>query len=167
MIVKSAPHSHRTDPNVPAFPDTGSVTVMDATCGICARGARWIANNDARAEFRIIPLQSDLGHAVMRHYGLDPEDPTSWLYLQDGLPFEGADAVIRVAQRLGGKWRVLGIFRLIPAGLLHRLYLLIARNRYRLSGRADLCNMPDPAVQARLLQPPARADLETTPASDL
>jgi predicted DCC family thiol-disulfide oxidoreductase YuxK len=140
---------------------------MDATCGICAKGARWIAHNDSQQEFRIIPLQSDLGHALMRHHGLDPQDPTSWLYLQDGLPYEGADAVIRVAQRLGGKWRILGALRIIPAGLLHHLYLVIARNRYRLSGRADLCNLPDPAIQARLLQPPARADLETTPASDL
>jgi len=140
---------------------------MDATCGICAKGARWIAHNDARQEFRIIPLQSPLGRALMRHHGLDPEDPTSWLYLQDGSPYEGADAVIRVGQRLGGKWRLLGALRIVPAALLQRLYLVIARNRYRLSGRADLCNMPDPAIQARLLHPPASADLETDPASDL
>ena len=140
---------------------------MDATCGICAKGARWIAHNDTKQEFRSIPLQSDLGHALMRHNGLDPDDPTSCLYLQDGLPYEGADAVIRVGQRLGGRWRMLGALRIIPAALLHRLYLLIARNRYRLSGRADLCNLPDPAIQARLLHPLARADLETNPVSDL
>jgi len=125
---------------------------MDATCGLCAKGARWIAYNDKANEFRIIPQQSALGAVLLRHYGLDPDDPTSWLYLEDGLPYVSAEAVIRCGQRLGGPWRALLALRIIPKPLLHRLYLWVARNRYRLSGRADLCALPDPAIQARLLR---------------
>ena len=57
---------------------------MDAHCALCARGAAWIARNDRLAEFKIVPLQSELGNALMIHYAMDPEDPTSWLYLEDG-----------------------------------------------------------------------------------
>jgi len=165
--LDDSPYSYRSDTAVPAFPDTDCLTVMDATCGMCSKGALWIARYDRAKAFRIVPLQSDLGHALLRHYGLDPDDPTSWLYLESGRPYFSADAVIRVAQRLGGRWRLLTALRIIPAALLHRLYLWVARNRYRISGRADLCNMPDPAVRARLLREAGVGRLETDPESDL
>ena len=131
---------------------TGPVTVMDAMCNLCAKGARWIAHNDAKGEFLIIPVQSPLGAKLLRENDLDPEDPSSWLYLVDGQTFTSADAFLRVAQRLGGIWKATAIFRIIPYPILNWGYHLIARNRIRLLGRVDLCNLPDAEVQKRLLQ---------------
>lgn len=126
-------------------------TVMDAHCALCARGARWIARNDRAGAFTIIPVQSELGGALMRHYGLDPVDPVSWLYVEHGRAFTSLDALIRVGRRLGGVWRGLVVLRLLPRAVQDPLYRLVARNRYRLFGRADLCALPDPQVQKRLL----------------
>lgn len=152
MTPLRSPFSWREDPEVPAFPDQGSITVMDATCGLCAKGAAWIARHDHAQAFRIIPLQSDLGCALMRHFGMNPDDPTSWLYLEDGQPFSSLDALIRVGATLGGPWKSLMILRLIPKSLRDFSYRLVARNRYRLMGRADLCALPDPDIQMRLLK---------------
>jgi len=146
------PYSHRQDPSVPDFPDTGPVTVMDAQCALCARGARWIARNDRRNAFRIVPVQSDLGAALLRHYGLDPGDPVSWLYLEDGQAHTSLDAVIRAGRRLGGFWRIFSALLILPPGLRDRLYYAIARNRYRWFGQADMRAMPDAEVQRRLLR---------------
>ena len=145
-------YSHRQDPTVPAFDDAGPRCVMDAHCALCARGARWIARRDKRQEFKIIPLQSDLGRALMVHYKMDPDDPTSWLYLEDGTPYTSLYAFTQVARRIGGIWHILRLLNLMPRGLQDPLYRAVARNRYRVFGRADLCAMPDPDVQSRLLQ---------------
>ena len=102
--------SYRSDPSVPDFDDDGPRTVMDARCGLCARGARWIARSDRKQEFRIIPAQSELGAALFRHYGLDPLDPVSWLYIVDGKAYTSLDAIIRVGRRLGG---VSGLFAML------------------------------------------------------
>jgi len=72
-------YSYTADPNVPDFDDKGLRTVMDAQCSVCAHVARWIAHRDRAERFKIIPLQSVLGNALMHHYGLDPDDPVSWL----------------------------------------------------------------------------------------
>jgi len=144
--------SWREDPAVPAF-DAGPVfTVMDAHCALCARGAAWIAANDRRGEFRIVPAQSPVGAAMLRHYGLDPDDPATWLYVEEGHAHASLDALMRAGRRLGGVWRGLALLRVLPRGLRDRLYRLVARNRYRVFGRADLCAMPDPEVQRRLLR---------------
>lgn len=125
---------------------------MDAHCALCARGATWIARHDRAQEFTIIPVQSELGSALMRHYGLDPTDPLSWLYLENGRAYSSLDALMRAGRRLGGVWKGLTILRILPAPLQDRLYAWVARNRYRMFGRADLCALPDPDVQKRLLR---------------
>ncbi len=150
-LIQSA-FSYRADATVPDFDDAGPRTVMDAQCGLCAKGARWIARNDHRNEFRIIPLQSELGHALMRHYGMDPEDPLSWLYINEGLAYSSMDAVIRTGGRLGGVWSGLSILRMIPRTFQDWLYGLVARNRYKFFGRTELCELPDAEIQKRLLQ---------------
>jgi len=151
MYLNREPFSHRHDSKVPIFPDSGPVCVMDARCSLCARGAKWIAHNDRSEEFKIVPLQSDLGIALMKHYAMDPTDPTSWLYLEEGQVWTSLDALIRVGYRLGRVWKVVLILRVLPRGFRDFLYRAVARNRYRWFGVADLCSLPDPELQKRLM----------------
>jgi hypothetical protein len=72
-----SPYSFRQIPNFPTD-DLGNVfTVMDARCALCAKGVAWIARHDHAEEFSIVPIQSELGRALLTHYGLDPDDPVS------------------------------------------------------------------------------------------
>ena len=145
--------SYRADSTLPDFDDSGPRTVMDARCGLCAKGARRIARSDKSVAFRIIPMQDPLGAALLRHYGMNPEDPTSWLFLEDGYAYTSMDAIVRVGARLGGASGLLRALRFLPRPWQDWLYLRIARNRYRLSRQVDLCSVPDPDVQRRLLRP--------------
>lgn len=146
------PYSYRDDPDMPAFDDGAPVAVMDANCAICSWGARMIHRLDTSGRVRICPVQSPLGGALMAHYGLAAEDPESWLFLANGVAHADSDAIIRAGRYFGGWGRVAGALRVLPRPLRDRLYRALARNRYRLFGRADLCALPDPAFQARLLR---------------
>lgn len=148
-MTESQPYSFR---DIAQIDHNGPICVMDARCALCARGARWIARNDKDHAFRIVPLQSDLGRALLTHYGIDADDPASWLLLEHGLPHVACDAVIRTGGLLGGVWRGLAVLRILPRPILDWLYHLIARNRIAWFGRADMCAMPDKDVQERLLQ---------------
>ena len=65
--------------------DPGHIfTVMDANCALCAKGASWIARNDHADEFRIVPIQSVQGRALLVENDLDPHDPASWLFVENG-----------------------------------------------------------------------------------
>ena len=145
------PYSYRNDPAVPRFDDGGPVAIMDGDCVLCASGARVIARLDRERVFRIGRTQSAIGAALVRHYGLEPEDPETWLYLDEGRAWSGMEAIIRIGARLGGPGRLLGIMRLFPRSAREWLYRRIAHNRYRL-GRTDMCALPDPELRARLLE---------------
>jgi predicted DCC family thiol-disulfide oxidoreductase YuxK len=151
-LLDRAPYSYRSDPAVPAFDDGGPVAVADGHCALCSFSARLIARFDRRREFRICRSQSALGRALLLHYGLAPDDPESWLYLVDGRGYTSLDAILRAARRLGGPGWLLQPLRLLPRTIQDPAYRWVARNRYRLFGRADLCGLPNAAVRARLLE---------------
>lgn len=148
----SKPYSYRDDGDVPDFDDSGPVTVMDGECALCSTGARLIARFDRAGEFRICRTQTKLGQALLRHYQLDPDDPESWLYIEDGQAYTSLDGLIRAGKRVGGIGRILQIFRLLPRAAQDWLYRRIARNRYRLFGRTQMCELPDPALRKRLME---------------
>lgn len=145
-------YSYRDDPNVPAFDDSHPVTVMDGECTLCTVGARLIARFDKSGEFKICRAQTSLGQSLLRHYGLSPSDPESWLYIVDGHAFTSLEAMIRAGRRVGGLGWLLQPLRLMPRVLQDYLYRKLARNRYRLFGRTDMCSIPDPALRARLME---------------
>lgn len=151
QLADLEPWSYRRDPAVPAFDDSGPVTFMDGECVLCTAGARLIARFDRRGAFHICPVQSPTGRAVLRHYGLEPDDPDSWLYLADGRAHTSLDGIIRAGARIGGPGWLLQPLRLLPRAAQDWLYRRIARNRYRLFGRTSMCSVPDPRLRARLI----------------
>lgn len=145
-------YSFRLDPSVPPFDDTVPVAVMDAECAVCSWGARMIHRLDLSGTVRICPVQSPLGAALMRHYGVDPVDPETWLFIDQGLAYADLEAVIHAGLAFGGWGRIVGVLRLVPKAVRGWLYRRLARNRFALFGRADMCALPDAGFQRRLLR---------------
>lgn len=148
----SAAFSYRNSPEFPDFDDSAPIAVMDAECAVCSWGARMIHRLDQSGTVRICPIQSPLGAALLRHYGLEPGDPSSWLFIDNGVPHRDFEAVLHAGRRFGGWARLTGTLRILPKPLRDWLYKRLARNRYALFGRAEMCAIPDPAFQRRLLR---------------
>lgn len=127
------------------------IAVMDATCALCSWGARMIHRMDRVGDVRIAPIQGETGAALMRENGLDALDPDTWLFIEGGHVWRDFDAVIRLGERAGGVGRLCSVLRVLPRPVRNWLYARVARNRYAMFGRGDMCALPDPAFRARLL----------------
>lgn len=130
-----------------------TILVMDAHCALCSWGARLVARRDLDDRFRILPAQTERGRRLLELHGLDPDDPESWLALEPcGAVLKDSEAVISVGRRLSGPWPwIAWAADALPRALRDRAYRGLARNRYRLFGRADLCATPSEALRKRLL----------------
>ncbi len=153
QITERPAYSYRADPNVPAFDDRHPIAFMDGSCALCCFGARMIARLDRSGEVRICPVQTALGKALLQHYGLSHDDPDSWLLLDAGTARGGFEAMAHFGKRCGGWGHGLRALMWMPMPWRDGLYRWVARSRYRLFGRADLCGIPDAGLRARLLQP--------------
>jgi predicted DCC family thiol-disulfide oxidoreductase YuxK len=145
-------YSYRDDPEIPAFDDSAPVAVMDAQCAVCSWGARMVHRLDRSGMVRICPVQSDLGGALLRHYGLGADDPASWLFLDEGRAHFDFEAVLHAGWRFGSWGRLTAGMRIFPKPVRNWLYQRLARNRYALFGHEDMCALPDPAFRKRLMR---------------
>jgi predicted DCC family thiol-disulfide oxidoreductase YuxK len=87
-------------------------------------------------------MQTAAGKALLLEYGIDPEDPATFLVLDRGLRLTDSDATIHIIAALGGIWKLVVVARAIPRRWRDAMYRLLARNRYRSFGRRGVCYLP-------------------------
>jgi predicted DCC family thiol-disulfide oxidoreductase YuxK len=76
--------------------------------------------------------------------------PDSLVLLTGGRLYVKSTAALQVMLRVGGFWRLLArLLGLVPAALRDHAYDWFARHRYRLFGRRDSCEIPDPTTRPR------------------
>jgi predicted DCC family thiol-disulfide oxidoreductase YuxK len=107
-------------------------------------------------------LQSPLAARILARHGANPEELDSVFVVlnhdltKDAQPDEGllprSEAVIFVLKRLGGIWKVLGLFvHLLPRFLRDWAYRVVARNRYRVFGRFETCMPPSARDRSKFI----------------
>jgi len=129
----------------------GPIILFDAECILCSANAQFVLSHDRKKRFRLASMQGEVGAALYRRFGIDPANPDSIIVVDGGHMLRDSDAVLAIYAGLGWPWKALSTFRLIPRFIRDPLYLLIARNRYRLFGKRDSCWLPSPEYRDRLL----------------
>jgi predicted DCC family thiol-disulfide oxidoreductase YuxK len=119
----------------------GPLLVYDGECGFCSRTAHWVADG-LPVGTRVEPWQS----LPIADLGLSEHDVTTaaWWIDESGRRHRGSRAVARALAAGRGWRRVAGRLLLLPplSWLAVPVYELVARNRGRLPGAADLCRVP-------------------------
>ena len=144
-------YSYRHDPKVPSFKDDRPVVLFDGDCALCSSTARTLLKQGPR--FRLLAAQSSLGRAVLAHYDIDPNDPSTMLVITEGRAIEKSDGALYLAARLPFPYRLAVVGWLIPRPIRDWLYDVVARNRLRVRAQT-WCSMPptDAAISDRILQ---------------
>ncbi len=113
-------------------PEGKILVQFDGVCILCSRTVNFILKADRRKKFMFQTLQNS-----------ESKEPGDSVIVTDGQKtYSHFDAVLKIAEELGGIYRMAAIFRLIPRNWRHSLYLWIARNRYRWFGVRESCYLP-------------------------
>ncbi|MEL7199700.1 MAG: thiol-disulfide oxidoreductase DCC family protein [Pseudomonadota bacterium] len=136
-------------------PRDKAIIVFDGVCILCSANAQFVLKHDKRGVFRLAAMQNPVGAQIMEEAGLDPIDPESFVLIDadsdGGRVWKNSDAVLHMWSALGWPWKAMAIFRVIPRFIRDPLYVLIARNRYRLFGIRETCWVPSPEHADRIL----------------
>lgn len=126
-----------------------NLIVFDGECVLCSGFFRFMLRHEQAGRFSFATAQSPLGQRLYRELGLPADDFETNLVIVDGRPYQRLDAFAAAMRALPWPWRVLSVCRFLPWRLKDALYFSVARNRYRLFGRRDVCMIPGPEVRAR------------------
>jgi len=133
------------------------ILLYDGVCSLCNRFVQFILRRDHNAIFRFASLQSPLAARILARHGAHPTDlDTVYVVLDHELPNESllsrSDAAAFVLKQLRGPWRpTASLLQLLPKFLRDPAYNTVARHRYRLFGRSEVCTLPCDADHSRFL----------------
>ena len=127
------------------------VILFDGVCVFCSRWVRFVIARDRAQRFRFTAIQSPYGTRLAQTFGIDPNDPDTNAVVHGGTAYFKSDAALTVLSNLPGWGWARALFA-VPKPLRDALYNLVARNRYRLFGKYDVCFVPDAAMKARVME---------------
>lgn len=114
---------------------------FDGVCVLCSQTARFILKVDRKRKFVFQTLQ-DSG---------DPESFDTIVVVHNQESYRYFDAVLKIGNELGGIFRIVNLFRILPASWRKAMYGLIARNRYRWFGVRKTCYLPTDEQKERFV----------------
>jgi len=128
--------------------------LFDGMCNFCSASVSLALALDRRGVLRFCPIQSPYGRALAARHGLDPDDPTTFVFFERGAPLGRSAGALAFARRLPAPWRWAGLLEHAPRGWRDAAYDWIVAHRYRLFGRRSACRLPTDAERARFVTEP-------------
>jgi predicted DCC family thiol-disulfide oxidoreductase YuxK len=131
--------------------DHRPVIYFDGVCNLCNNSIQFVIKNDKKKQFLFATAQSDAGNKAINSYTSFKGRPDSVILVHKGIYYTRSAAALQVLRLLGGGWKLLYVFILVPPFLRNSIYDLIARNRYRWFGKSESCMMPDEELKSRFI----------------
>lgn len=123
--------------------ENGPIFLFDSVCILCDNAVQYVLKHELSSDMLFISIQSPQGRELATAHGIDPDNPETFIFFENGVAHLKSDGVIALSQHLRGVVRLLRFGRYIPKSLRDWSYEKIARNRYKIFGRKDQCIIPD------------------------
>jgi len=128
-----------------------AIILFDGVCNLCNGWVRFLIKRDEKLKFRFASLQSEAGQSRLETIGLPVDVMETLIYIRDKQYFSESSAVLEILKDLGGIWKIVFFFRLIPKRIRDSIYWFIAKHRYRIFGKRSSCMFPTLELEKRFL----------------
>jgi predicted DCC family thiol-disulfide oxidoreductase YuxK len=134
------------------LPKDKKIILFDGVCNLCDRTVQFIIQNDKKDIFRFVPLQSELGVAILKHIGVSREHIDSIILYEPGIAYYfKAEAAFQIVKELNTWHRYLHYFQFL-GNFTNSIYDYVAQNRYKWYGKKEFCMIPTPDIKAKFLE---------------
>lgn len=123
------------------IPEGKILVQFDGICILCSRIVRVILKADRKKKFMFQTLQN-LSENESSDTVIATDQHSSYQYF---------DAILKIGNELGGWYRSVAVFKLIPRRWRHQLYLWVSKNRFRWFGIRKSCYIPSSEEQERFI----------------
>jgi len=123
------------------LPEGKILIQFDGMCILCSRAIQFIMKADKRKKFVFQALQQTSEEKVFETI-IITDRVASYQYF---------DGVLRIGYELGGIYRLVAIFKILPLNWRNKIYLWVAKNRFRWFGRREFCYLPTPEEMERFI----------------
>ena|SRR5690606_19982666 len=127
------------------------VIFFDGVCNLCNRSVQFVIKRDLVRKFRFASLQGKTAASMLPKLNISSAEADSFILLENDKVYTRSTAALRVLKELGGLWKILYVFIIVPPFIRDGIYNFIARNRYKWFGKRDECMIPTQDLKERFL----------------
>jgi predicted DCC family thiol-disulfide oxidoreductase YuxK len=128
------------------------IILFDGVCNLCNATVNFIIRHDRKDIFRFAPLQSSISHELLTQYKIKGKDMETIILIKKERIFTRSTAVIKIAGRLQGGWKLFYGMIIIPKFLRDGIYQWISKHRYHWFGRKESCMVPSPTILYKFIE---------------
>lgn len=128
------------------------IIIYDSICILCVNSVIFIIKRDKQGKFKFVNAQSKLGKKLLEKHHSFTNELDTMVLIKDNQAYIKSDAVLNIAKELDGYWKYLYIFKIIPKFIRDKIYIYIAKNRYKFFGKKDVCHVKTKDIENRFLE---------------
>lgn len=133
-----------------------NILLYDGICVLCNRAVQFLIKADKKDTLKFAPLQGDFAKTVNLPFVDNPEMLQTVVYLsrhktEKHRIYVCSDAVLNCLFDLGGLWKSVVLFKIVPRRFRDFIYQFIAMRRYTWFGKYDACILPDDDFRDKFL----------------
>ena len=118
------------------------IILFDGVCNFCSFWVNFVIKRDKNDIFRFAALQSETGMQYLKLFGINITDPDTFVLIEGKEYFIKSTAALKVAWELKSWLKISYPLIFLPISFRDFLYDLIAKNRYKIFGKKDVCRIP-------------------------
>ena len=117
------------------------VVYYDGICGLCDFFVNLIVKIDSKGILKFSSLQGPSGQKLLNDLKFNTEELDTVIFRINDQVYTKSTAVFKIIKSIGGFWRVFLVFDLLPTPFSYFIYKKIAKNRYKLFGKLEQCDI--------------------------
>jgi len=126
---------------IPPIPEGKILIQFDGICVLCSRAVKFLLKVDRKQKFVFQSLQNST----------EETDYTTIQVISSNQTFTHFDAILKIGNELGGIFRIISVFKILPQSWRRSIYMFISRNRFRWFGRNEECFLPTESERERFI----------------
>jgi predicted DCC family thiol-disulfide oxidoreductase YuxK len=127
------------------------IILFDGICNFCNFWVNFIINRDKNDTYQFAALQSDSGQKLLQALKLNANDFDSLVLIINDKHFTKSTAALMISKNLKSMVKLLYPLIFLPEPIRDFFYDLIAKNRYKLFGKRDVCRIPTESDKEKFL----------------
>lgn len=128
-----------------------AIILFDGVCNFCNSSINFVIRHDKKNHFRFAPLQSETGKQLLQQFEAGELPLDSIVLIENNKLYKQSTAVLKIAKQLGGAYRLLYGFVILPRFLRDAVYKYVAKNRYKWFGKKDSCMIPTKEIREKFI----------------
>ncbi|MEE9437554.1 MAG: DCC1-like thiol-disulfide oxidoreductase family protein [Saprospiraceae bacterium] len=125
------------------------IVFFDGVCGLCNKFIDFLIKEDLHNTMQFAPLQGETAKDRLTNNDMEVIDTI--IFISDNKVYKKSKGAILAIAGMGGFWKLILMFLIIPNFIRDTIYSYIASNRYEWFGKRKTCRIPTKAEQMKIL----------------